>query len=244
MKKKLLFLCALLIFSISIYAQSYREVVYLKNGSIIKGVLIEQVPNVSLKIKTSDGNTFAYQMDEVEKITKEEADDSFNRNKNRNKNGIGKSPRTNGYRGFVELGGGFGVGDGDGIFSFQTSHGYQFNPYFYLGAGMGIDYHFDWSTVFMPIFANIRTNFLNKSITPFFDAKIGYSPFDGKGVYFNPSLGVSFGVNKRTALNFSFGYNMQIAKTYDYYYDNYSYQYDYEYNQIIGGMCFKLGVEF
>jgi len=49
-----------------------QDVVYLKDGSIIRGTIIEQVPNVSLKIKTGDGSVFVYQMDEVEKISKVE----------------------------------------------------------------------------------------------------------------------------------------------------------------------------
>lgn len=60
------------IFAQNLYSQDNIDVVYLKNGSIIKGTIVEQVPNVSLKIKTSDGSIFVYQMDEVEKITKEE----------------------------------------------------------------------------------------------------------------------------------------------------------------------------
>lgn len=51
----------------------YQDVVYLKNGSIIRGVVIEQVPNVSLKIQTVDGNVFVFKMDEVLKITKEQS---------------------------------------------------------------------------------------------------------------------------------------------------------------------------
>jgi len=50
-----------------------QDVVYLKDGSIIRGTIIEQVPNVSLKIKTKDGSVFVYQMDEVDKITKVES---------------------------------------------------------------------------------------------------------------------------------------------------------------------------
>ncbi len=49
----------------------YQDVVYLKNGSIIRGMIIEQIPNVSLKIQTSDNSVFAYTIDEIEKITKE-----------------------------------------------------------------------------------------------------------------------------------------------------------------------------
>lgn len=52
-------------------AEELQEVVYLKNGSVIRGTIIEQVPNQSLKIKTTDGNIFVFKIDEVEKITKE-----------------------------------------------------------------------------------------------------------------------------------------------------------------------------
>ncbi|MEI6434822.1 MAG: porin family protein [Bacteroidota bacterium] len=49
------------------------DVVYLKNGSIIRGMIIEQVPNQSIKIQTQDNNVFVYKIEEVEKITKEQA---------------------------------------------------------------------------------------------------------------------------------------------------------------------------
>lgn len=72
MRKLLLVLALLLSISTYVAAQNYTEVVYLKNGSIIKGVIIEQVPNVSLKIKTGDGSLIICQMSDVTKITKEE----------------------------------------------------------------------------------------------------------------------------------------------------------------------------
>lgn len=51
--------------------EKYEDVVYLKNGSIIHGTIIEQVTGESIKIKTNDGNTFVFKMDEIEKTTKE-----------------------------------------------------------------------------------------------------------------------------------------------------------------------------
>lgn len=54
-------------------AQTTQEVVYLKNGSIVRGVIIEQIPNESLKIQTADGSVFVYKMNEVQKIAKEQA---------------------------------------------------------------------------------------------------------------------------------------------------------------------------
>lgn len=55
----------------SAQTQQYIDVVYLKNGSIIKGMIIEQIPNTSLKIQTKDESVFVYKMDEVQKMTKE-----------------------------------------------------------------------------------------------------------------------------------------------------------------------------
>ncbi len=53
--------------------KQYVDVVYLKNGSVIKGLILEQIPNVTIKIQTKDGSVFVYKMDEIEKITKEES---------------------------------------------------------------------------------------------------------------------------------------------------------------------------
>jgi len=50
---------------------NYQEVVYLKNGSIIRGVIIEQIPDKYIKIETADKNVFVFKMDEIAKLTKE-----------------------------------------------------------------------------------------------------------------------------------------------------------------------------
>ncbi len=72
MKKCLLTLLGAILMVGSAWAQHYQEVVHLKNGSEIRGVVIEQIPNQSLKIETADGSIFAYSMDEVAMITKEQ----------------------------------------------------------------------------------------------------------------------------------------------------------------------------
>ncbi|MFN4084273.1 MAG: hypothetical protein ACK4K9_11640 [Bacteroidia bacterium] len=51
--------------------QQLVDVLYLKNGSVIRGTIIEQVPNVQIKIQTKDGNIFVYKIEEIERITKE-----------------------------------------------------------------------------------------------------------------------------------------------------------------------------
>lgn len=53
------------------FAQQMEDVVHLKNGGLIRGTIIEQIPGESLKIQTRDGNVFVYTMDEIAKISKE-----------------------------------------------------------------------------------------------------------------------------------------------------------------------------
>ena len=52
-------------------AQSVRDVLYLKNGSIIKGFITEITPEKNVKIETMDGSLFVYSMEDVEKMAKE-----------------------------------------------------------------------------------------------------------------------------------------------------------------------------
>lgn len=237
MKKSVVFLLMLLGCCISASAQRYQEVVYLKNGSVIRGVVTEQIPGVSLKVQTSDGSVFAYPMSDVEKITKEQA---VRKSENPFTKNFSDSYRPTGYRGFVDFGGAVEVGDyGDGVISLSTSHGYQFNPYFFLGAGVGLDYHFGWETVFIPIFADARVNFMDRKITPFFDLKIGYSVADGQGFYMNPSVGVNFGFSPRFGLNASIGYNLQRTELFFY-----SPWWSASEDITVGGISIKVGVEF
>ena len=48
----------------------FVDEVYLKDGSIINGMIIEQIPNVSLKIQSRDGGVLEYKMEDVSKIKK------------------------------------------------------------------------------------------------------------------------------------------------------------------------------
>ena len=66
--------CLSLIYT-HVFSQS-QDVVYLKNGSIIKGTIMELVPDKTVKIETSDGSIFIYNLSEVEKISKEQIQES------------------------------------------------------------------------------------------------------------------------------------------------------------------------
>ena len=52
-------------------AQPLEDVVYLKDGTIVRGTIIEQIPGESLKIQTQGGSVFLYTLEEIAKIVKE-----------------------------------------------------------------------------------------------------------------------------------------------------------------------------
>tara|TARA_Y100000589_G_C27069087_1_gene594596 strand:- start:164 stop:1057 length:894 start_codon:yes stop_codon:yes gene_type:complete len=62
----------IILFFLSIlFSVEYQDVIYLKDGSIVKGTIIETKPNKYIKIK-SDDNIFVYNMEEIDVIKKEE----------------------------------------------------------------------------------------------------------------------------------------------------------------------------
>lgn len=62
-----------LLFPLHILGQQSNtvSVVYLKNGSIIRGTILEMIPDSVIKIQTSDQNIFTYKHSEITKIASE-----------------------------------------------------------------------------------------------------------------------------------------------------------------------------
>ena len=107
MKKFILFFLAITLTAlVSAKQNNLIDVVHLKNGSIIREIVTEQIPNKSIKSKTSDGNLFVYETSEVEKTTNEE---SFNNLQKRNAFGENHTERS-GYIG-LSIGPSFALGD-------------------------------------------------------------------------------------------------------------------------------------
>ena len=124
------------------------------------------------------------------------------------------------YRGYIDAGYSFGVGDYEfGRFEINTSHGYQFNPYFFLGVGTGLHFMSSYETsgmeipldireskVDVPIFVNIRCNFSKKKVSPFVDAKGGLFVTNSGGLYVNASAGCRLSLNEKQAISIAIGY--------------------------------------
>jgi len=256
--KKLLFLCVMALFAGVVRAQNLQDVIHLKNGSIIRGTIIEQVPGESLKIETRDGNVFVYKMDEIIKMTREAGLSQWQARRQfyGRSNGFQDKPR--GYAGALEAGYGIGVSGYGGRFEFDVVNGYRFNPYFYSGFGIGVNVWTNGSRIVtLPLFFHLRANFMDRLVSPYFSLNAGYnlsvtSDITG-GFMVEPTLGVAFRTSNRTAVTFGIGYSGQQYKekylSRDYYYDSryQSFRYRYYTDTIkywASAIRIKVGVTF
>jgi hypothetical protein len=69
----LMIICAmgLMLVSYCLGQESNEDVIYLKNGGIMHGTIIEMIPNKSVKLRSKDGNVYVFSMDEIERVAKE-----------------------------------------------------------------------------------------------------------------------------------------------------------------------------
>ncbi|MBD8349586.1 hypothetical protein [Dysgonomonas sp. HGC4] len=228
--KKLILLTLLIFVGVSLSAQDLPEIVYLKNGNLIRGEIIQIIPDKSLEIRSKDGKVYVYDMDEVLSIEKNAAAAPPRRyNDRRTSSGhYGRHAEEfsepmyssneyslhEGYRGMFDLGYSVSVDVAElNRLEFTTSHGYQFNPYLFLGVGGGVSFYHgndSESTVSFPIFINPRIDFNTGKISPFIDLKGGYTlGEDVEGLYLSPSIGARCAITTGTAINFSMGYTLQ-----------------------------------
>jgi len=116
-----------IILGLTAHTQSTTDILYLQNGSIIKGKIIEKT-NDTTKIETCCGSIFAYTSVEIDRT--EILNDPLP--------GYLKS---SGYFNYTSMGLLLGSGSNDyqGILSILMEHNYQLNQYFAFGAVIGIE---------------------------------------------------------------------------------------------------------
>ena len=228
-----------MVFSAIVYAQQNDcDVVYLKNGSIIHGTIIEQVPDKSLKIETTGKNVFVYQMNEIDKLTKETKTGN-------GRTAIDGSGFKNGFLGNMEMGAAFGAKGGENFYKLNLIAEYCFNPYFSFGLGTGWRYYYDIKTPLVPVFFHFRANFIDNKITPYLSLDMGYSfdasdTFKDAGVFFNPTAGISFKITDKSFMNIGIGFEMQNMK----YYIPGSYGQLIQHTETLGAVSLNSGISF
>lgn len=199
--KKILFLILTLLMCGAAMAQNLQDVVYLKNGSVVRGTLIEQVPDV--KIRTADGSIWIFEVDKVERIASEPKVQSsstldltgnqYSNSGLRADNGSSKSSRFS----YTDLGRGLRMLMGMtfqqrtsryacGVFDVDISLGLQLNPKFYVGLGLADQIYFDYwyygyyddypmPVAQLPVFVDFRYDAKPGKFSPMADLRFGYS---------------------------------------------------------------------
>ncbi len=200
MKKIIMVLVAMLM-TFAAGAQVLQDVVYLHNGSVVRGTLIEQVPNV--KIRTSDGSLWVFKHEEVDKITSEPAVQQSQQQYDVQKYDAPKvndSPGISSHRssGYKNLSSGLRIFADVAVMA-QTSYytcsgvgysgsfGRQMTPNLYAGLGLSaqiyIDYWYygprrdDKPELYaqLPLFADLRYDVFAAKVSPFLAARAGYA---------------------------------------------------------------------
>jgi len=211
---KTLFSILLVLLSIIATAQNKQlNTVYFKNGSVIKGTILQYQIGESIKIETADKSVWVFKSEDVDKIeipkpvkVPSEADYAF-------KKGVFTQLQVEMMPSKKESSQGTTP-------SMLGVAGYQINKHFSAGLGTGVEaFHISM----LPLFGDIRYYFLNDRFTPFINLKAGYAfPLENsKDANRNVALkshggmmgGIEFGYLKSlsngTKFTFSLGYRYQ-----------------------------------
>jgi hypothetical protein len=125
--KKYLIILFFTICSFNVFGQKKVDVIYLNNGSIIKGNIVENNAN-SIKIETFCDNILAYTPEEISEISVENYIDK-------------RAIKTKGYINFTSFGALVGSTSNDlrAPFSFLMEHSYRIIPNLAVGAVIGVE---------------------------------------------------------------------------------------------------------
>jgi hypothetical protein len=156
--KKFTFLIILVIFtSFQLYSQRTRDVLYLKNGSVINGTIVE-IAGDQYKIRTSDRSIFVFPAAEVDKYVKEAP--GFD---GRKKEGVG-----------FALESGFLMGSQNSEyvlpFSFNFVGSITYKTKNIFGVGSGVEFI---GQTYAPLFFEYKYLLFDRKTTPFLFLRTG-----------------------------------------------------------------------
>ena len=124
-----------------------------------------------------------------------------------------------GYRGFVDANAdlsfnqnGYGDNTTTVFYGISTSHGYQFNPHLFLGAGLMYErnhpYPHNWLGSF-PIFAQARTDWIIGRFPIYGDLRAGGVILGEYRIFISPTVGYRLNLGRKSNLNFGIGMNLR-----------------------------------
>jgi hypothetical protein len=245
-----------ILFSLTLFAQKRnQDVVYLKNGSILRGTVVLIDPGKFIKLKTPDRNVWVFEQEKIDSIVQSAKI---------------RIPQKNGYFNLTEMGvlAGNSANYKKNPFTLMNINSWKFENGFSTGIGVGVEF---FNETYLPVVADFRY-FIRKSGTmPFVSLQGGYSiPLGGtysQQVYYNspvdwnsliyrpptpiptttdisarggwllnPAIGIQAPINENLALIFSAGYRIMRHR----YGKNDTYKLDVDYNRL----SLKVGLLF
>jgi hypothetical protein len=211
-----LFLFFILPTSLLAQKKGWQDVVYLKNGSILRGELQEGSTEEIIKIEITGRNLFVFRKDEVARVSRELIPSAY------------KYTFMPGYQNITELGVALGSPSASTFsgrrqvdFSLHTFNGYAFKPGFALGLSTGIDTYSNLTL--LPFGTGIRGDLSKTKVRPFYGFDAGYAfdwintaEWNGEltgGSYWSPAMGLKFSGKEQHAFVMNFGYKNQRTTT-------------------------------
>lgn len=199
----------------------YVDVVYLNNGSVFRGEMLEYKHEEYVKIRILGGQVIIFPAEQVKKIVQENIRSAASkvrliREYAFKEKGIYNETYVNMPMGNDQWGwwvSGLGL---------HHVMGYQHNRWIGAGLGIGIDaYEMGSSHNVIPIYLEARGYFLKKKVSPFYSMNLGYGIAlkdqnsgitEAKGgLMYNPSLGYRFGGHPNANFTLALGYKVQKA---------------------------------
>lgn len=213
-------------------AQSNSQyTVLLKNGSIVHGATIGDVSDGKIKIQNGHGDVFVFGLDEIIFATK----DSTSMSDSRFTKYVGSQSPARGYRGFVD--GNFLFGE-DFEYQILTTHGFQFNPHIFAGAGTGFgSLDLDLVSIFYGAF---RYDVVPKKVSPFVDFRLGgylWADDCSGGAFFSAMVGARI-----RRFNVSLGYE-GFSNVYECFDNTTGYYYSLD-GSVYSALTLRLGADF
>ncbi len=194
--------------------QLEEDVVYLQNGSVIRGTITEQIPRESVTIQTFDGTVFRFLTSEIDRIVREPS--RFTQIKvrfNSNVVPITYDDRPQWYWGY---GLSLSTNQSSGNFHVEPRAGYKWRHWLHTGLSSGLNPYN--AGLILPIAAELRGDLLKKAVTPHYYLQGGYGVaatrsqrhrvFEG-GLLYGGGIGLSFKSRKKAEYFFTVGYKWQ-----------------------------------
>ena len=153
------------------YGQDKIDVVYLKDGRVVRGSIIKPLDADGVQIMTTESDVYTFSADEVSRVAREE----MQHDNLKNKVFVYKGQ---GYTNITSLGYGFGVGtvgdadNNEDYFAIYTVNGFHVNRNISLGVGIGIEGYGDYELV--PLYADVRVYPSLSEWAPFFYGNLGF----------------------------------------------------------------------